>query len=598
MKMKDDSQGYNNVSVLEIEARFPGLIEILVNKLENNVEAKSCLIEPCVVPILTILSRMETNISNSLSELINKCIRRFSGSPVMAVRKLVAKTHSQLCPKTAQEIADDVLSKLSQGKDFPTNDLHSDILLILNIVEKTRYDAPEQLIETLKKIDEMLHCYVVKCEIVKITKALVKKGASEIRLYGCETYTCEPGLHIWKQQIGDAILSAEELDSNNPGDQISKVIGTADIEKALTLLEKILSDESIIVTGGDIEKLLDFFLSKKSINQLNPESNNQLFNSEFALDLLEIIEDEKLNNFGVTVFSKVVNLKAVCLNIMLIQEDWEWFFGDTSEYVSKVVENSEQIQKLAGPENIETSRILAAKSIKSYLECFQLKRIKKMALVLQFGFANLLNSSCVLLQDEDVEVREVAMEFANNLPRPDFSSSHVNVGRLECVRRVVWCGLDQLLEVVDMLTPVIQGIILPSQLSIDFLDQKKDASSSLFRRGEGLNVFIENFYEVFTYQEAVRDFLKHKDVNFNLNLNTLTVQTTTKEFLMKLSSQERNIFKSTSSKNGFEKLSTFHGLVTLLANYHQKIVKSEQDTIDFVTLEQLFQSHSLFFKFL
>ena len=65
--------------------------------------------------------------------------------------------------------------------------------------------------------------------------------------------------------------------------------------------------------------------------------------------------------------------------------------------------------------------------------------------------------------------------------RPDFSSSHVNVGRLECVRRVVWCGLDQLLEVVDMLTPVIQGIILPSQLSIDFLDQKEDASSSLFR---------------------------------------------------------------------------------------------------------------------
>ena len=81
MKMKDDSQGYNNVSVLEIEARFPGLIEILVNKLENNVEAKSCLIEPCVVPILTILSRMETNISNSLSELINKCIRRFSARP-------------------------------------------------------------------------------------------------------------------------------------------------------------------------------------------------------------------------------------------------------------------------------------------------------------------------------------------------------------------------------------------------------------------------------------------------------------------------------------------------------------------------------------
>merc|ERR1712098_743925 len=326
--------------------------------------------------------------------------------------------------------------------------------------------------------------------------------------------------------------------------------------------------------------------------------NNQLFNSEFALDLLEIIENEKLNNFGVTVFSKVVNLKAVCLNIMLIQDDWEWFFGDTSEYLSKVVENSEQIQRLAGPENIETSRIIAAKSIMSYLECFQLKRIGKMALVLQFGFVNLLNSSLVLLQDEDVEVRDVAIEFANRLPRPDFASSHADVGRLECVRHVVWCGLDQLIEVADMLTPVILAIILPSQLSPDFLDHKEGTSSSLFRRGEGLNVFTENFYAVLTYQEAIGMFLKQKDVNFNLNLNTITVQTKAHEFLLKLSSQEGRIYRSTSSKNGFEKLSSFHGLVTLLANHHQKIVKSEQDNTDFVILDEKFQSYSLYSKFL
>ena len=100
-----------------------------------------------------------------------------------------------------------------------------------------------------------------------------------------------------------------------------------------------------------------------------------------------------------------------------MNKDWEWFFSDTSEYVSKVVENSEDIVKLSSPVNIETCRILAGKSISAYLGTFRQKTIIKMPLVLQFGFVNLLNACLILLEDEDAEVRDIATHFSNRLPR-------------------------------------------------------------------------------------------------------------------------------------------------------------------------------------
>ena len=102
---------------------------------------------------------------------------------------------------------------------------------------------------------------------------------------------------------------------------------------------------------------------------------------------------------------------------MLSQDDWEWFFGDTSEYVSKVVEITEQVEELSAPANIETSRLVAAQAISSFLPLFKLGRVRNMVLVLQFGFVNLLNAALTLLQDEDVDVRRVIRDFASQLPR-------------------------------------------------------------------------------------------------------------------------------------------------------------------------------------
>ena len=39
-----------------------------------------------------------------------------------------------------------------------------------------------------------------------------------------------------------------------------------------------------------------------------------------------------------------------------MQDDWAWFFGDTSEYVSDFVETTEKILSQADPATIEDSR--------------------------------------------------------------------------------------------------------------------------------------------------------------------------------------------------------------------------------------------------
>ena len=85
-KIKDDNEGYNNVNVMEIEARFPGLISLLVSKLNSSYSSETCLLEPSIVPILTLLARMESNSINSITDLVTECVDNFTDNPVMVVR--------------------------------------------------------------------------------------------------------------------------------------------------------------------------------------------------------------------------------------------------------------------------------------------------------------------------------------------------------------------------------------------------------------------------------------------------------------------------------------------------------------------------------
>ena len=85
-KMKDDLEGYNNVNMAEILSRFPGLVQILMAKLTQARGSECCLLDPCVVPILTVLARLETNIPTESSELVISGVLNFIDNSALAVR--------------------------------------------------------------------------------------------------------------------------------------------------------------------------------------------------------------------------------------------------------------------------------------------------------------------------------------------------------------------------------------------------------------------------------------------------------------------------------------------------------------------------------
>ena len=82
--------------------------------------------------------------------------------------------------------------------------------------------------------------------------------------------------------------------------------------------------------------------------------------------------------------------------------------------------------------------------------------------------------------------------------RPEFAVPNKHVGREECVRRVVWFGLENLSELAEMLTPVIETLVLPSQMATGIIFPETERAG-LFKRGEGVNVYSEDLYMIITH---------------------------------------------------------------------------------------------------
>ena len=314
----------------------------------------------------------------------------------------------------------------SEEKAYKTNQQHSDLLYLLEIIKRKKRacNLCGSMSKILSEMDENIHCYVLKSEISKIQNLLKTADTTEPTVFSRECYTFEPGFYHWKD-LNKSISCKTQIDAEDTlnnfedaEDAVNQVTKSAkSFEGAIMLLEKMLNQHENTFKGALIGRILEFLLTSEVEKRLNPSQNNQLFNSEESLELLDLLDSETLHELGSTIKAQVVNLKAVCLNIMLIQDDWEWFFGDTSEYVSKLVELSENILTLADPGNVETCRLSAAQSLIAFLPTLSRKMIPKMTLILQMGFVNLLNASLILLQDEETEVREAVMLFCNKLPR-------------------------------------------------------------------------------------------------------------------------------------------------------------------------------------
>ena len=114
-------------------------------------------------------------------------------------------------------------------------------------------------------------------------------------IYCRPTYLFEPGFYQWKQLVRQSNFDLEEKAGIE--DKVDSVLKSAEkVEESITLLEEILSEEenSPRFKGNLTEKILDYLLTENVVKRLNPEQNNQLFNSEVALELLDILYDEKL----------------------------------------------------------------------------------------------------------------------------------------------------------------------------------------------------------------------------------------------------------------------------------------------------------------
>ena len=162
------------------------------------------------------------------------------------------------------------------------------------------------------------------------------------------------------------------------------------------------------------------------------------------------------------------------------------------------------------------------------------------------------------------------------------------MNREECVRRVVWCGLASLPEVADMLAPVIQTLVLPQQLTAASLGPGH-AQSGLFRRGEGVNVFSENFYRIKSYFSAVSSFLENHPASLKVLVSSEnTIKNVTE--IIQLLEKEEDIFRESRTKRGLEALSSVQAMLALTVKHN--MLNQDNKSQARVLLDQL-NSHSL-----
>ena len=163
------------------------------------------------------------------------------------------------------------------------------------------------------------------------------------------------------------------------------------------------------------------------------------------------------------------------------------------------------------------------------------------------------------------------------------------MNREESVRRVVWCGLASLPEVADMLAPVIQTLVLPQQLTAASL-APGHAQSGLFRRGEGVNVFSENFYRIKSYFSAVNTFLENHPASIKVLVSSENIIQNVTE-IIQLLEKEEDIFRASRTKRGLEALSSVQAMLALTVK-HNMLNQEDNKSQARVLLDQL-NSYSL-----
>ena len=80
---------------------------------------------------------------------------------------------------------------------------------------------------------------------------------------------------------------------------------------------------------------------------------------------------------GLTAKTSTLVTQALCFASMMVQDDFDMFFGDGSFYTAQFSELAQQLEDLSGPEdNSETSRLHVATALTHLLPVFTKRNLK------------------------------------------------------------------------------------------------------------------------------------------------------------------------------------------------------------------------------
>jgi len=505
-KLRTDAS-YNKVNLEEVDTRFPGLLSLFVNQLNKPETIRSNIVSASVVPILTVLSRLERPaVGQSLqgqgvgqiSSRISDCMLPLLGSPVIQVRQLAGRVYAEFSSFQFSDVlvkAEEVV-KRETGRN--SNLLHG-YMLVLKELSSRKVEVGDEIVAKLLCISRY-PCYLIKHTVLGIqTNLQLTKCVAAAHPFTGDNY--HPGFYQLQDEVGGCVggTEAEEevaerlltllSDSDVPDEQIisalKNVLNLADKSKVYKemdiLLERLDSTDSRIA-GLTLRLLTD----PQLVEVLSTEP-------ELALDILEKCKEEpQPDHLGQSSGLLMVKLRAVCLNSLLIQDDWAWFFGDTSEYVSVFVETSEFILGAAHPTEVEDSRLNAASCLQHLAPCLKIRKIRgSMTPILQYGVINLANAALILLQDEDTEVRNAASKFSSLLTRSSLLQDGGDLNVHQAIENVIYYGLEHLTDVQEMFTPVLKLFDLTSLSYSYSAEDTSELSRSLFKKGDGVNIYEE-----------------------------------------------------------------------------------------------------------
>ena len=157
------------------------------------------------------------------------------------------------------------------------------------------------------------------------------------------------------------------------------------------------------------------------------------------------------------------------------------------------------------------------------------------------------------------------MKFGSGLPRPDWTYKYLSLSKHLAINMVVWFGLEQLVQVIEMFTPVVDTLIAPSHLPHDLVMADECQPSYLFKRGDGVNVYSEGGYTLLAYHSCIQQYLQQGKPGLGIVINMDNVLLVGKE-VGEILTTEKGVFNKTRTVKGFHLITSVQAMIDLTAN--------------------------------